>query len=390
MLLILKNFLKSIALVPSVLALSFFGFAVLLTTIRIEYEHYTFFKALIITDAKDIQFVIAYVIGGIFTLTIFSYTMVMNVLNRNINNYSPRLIPLLLSEKHHQVILGFTSGTIVYAMVLSVALINDNSNYFPAIGAALAAIFAMVCVLLFIYFIHSVSKSIHINYILRELFNQTVKQMQKRAVEYGEKIDYNKDMPFDHELYSDTVGVLRLFSIKNVKKIVDDYGIKIQVNKRCGDFIYKDDVLLRMDKKLSDEQLNRLRALFVIDHEVAVDVHEIGFKHFVEVAVKASSPAINDPGTSKSCIDYLTQLFIYRCGLPFEGKHISLFDTRICLRQIDNSTLLVKCFVEMYRYMKDDPLLSPTLQKALLTIQNKSGHTLNLDWKKLRDYERLM
>ena len=137
-------------------------------------------------------------------------------------------------------------------------------------------------------------------------------------------------------------------------------------------------------------QIKRLRSMFIIDHEVAVDVHEIGFKHFVEVAVKASSPAINDPGTSKSCIDYLTQLFIYRSGPPFDQKHISLFDARICIKQIDNNTLLVKCFVEMYRYMKDDPLLSLTLEKALQTIQNKSNHISNLDLKKIKEYERLM
>ena len=387
MLSILKNFLKSIALVPSVLALSFFLIAILLIAVEIDYERYVFFKGLIVKDPKDIQFVFAYVIGGIFTLTIFSYTMVMNVLNRNINNYSPRLIPLLLSEKHHQIILGFTSGTIVYSMVLSMALINKSTDYFPAIGAALSAIFAMICVFLFIYFIHSVSKSIHINYILRELYDNTLEQLNKRASSYGDVVGQVNVKSFSHEISSDNTGVLRLFSVENLKELAEDYGFKIQVDKKCGDFIYKDDILFRTDKALSEKQSKRVKGLFAIGHEVAVDVHEIGFKHLVEVAVKASSPAINDPGTSKSCIDYLTQLFVHRLEPTFDFNNISLFDARIQLVQIDNHKLLVNCFVEMYRYMKDDPLLRLTLQKSLRTIQNKSGRTLSLDWKKLKDYE---
>ncbi len=85
----------------------------------------------------------------------------MNVLNRNINNYSPRLIPMLLNQKHHQIILGFTSGTIIYAMTLAVAINSPNVKYFPGIAASIGVLFGILSVLLFIYFIHSVSQSIH-------------------------------------------------------------------------------------------------------------------------------------------------------------------------------------------------------------------------------------
>ncbi|MGB6153045.1 MAG: DUF2254 family protein [Pricia sp.] len=386
----IKNLLKSIALVPSVLALSFFVLAIFLVSVNISYETYSPFKALIITNSGDIQFILAYVIGGIFTLTIFSYTMVMNVINRNINNYSPRLIPLILSQRHHQIILGFTSGTIIYSIVLSISLINRNSDYFPSIGAALAAIFSIVCVFIFIYFIHSVSKSVHINYILMELYRRTHDQMHKRDKSYGVKDPLPAIASFEFEIRCENTGVLRLYSIGRLKKLSNSLGCKIQVNKVCGEHVFIDDILLRTDKRINESQISKLKGLFAIGHEVAVDVHEIGFKHFVEVAVKASSPAINDPGTSKSCIDYLTQLFISRLSLHFDSNIISICNSNINVCQITTRKLLIECFVEMYRYMKDDPLLKPTLKKSLRTITSKTTQEIDFDWNKLKRYDGLL
>ncbi len=179
MLAYLKRLYKSIALLPSIIALCFVVLAILLNLIEIDYAEYSLTDALAVSDKKDSQYIFSFIIGGIFTLTIFSYTMVMNVLNRNINNYSPRLIPLILSERHHQLILGFTSGTILYSMVMSLSLTNDNGAYFPTMAPGLGILFAMACVLLFIYFIHSVSQSIHINYIIDEVYKKAQRDLRK-------------------------------------------------------------------------------------------------------------------------------------------------------------------------------------------------------------------
>ena len=387
MLAAIKNFLKSIALVPSVLALSFIILALLMVSIPVDYRQYKVFSFLIVDQPKDIQFIIAYVIGGIFTLTIFSYTMVMNVLNRNINNYSPRLIPLLLSEKHHQIILGFTSGTIIFAIILSVALINSGSSYFPTIGAGMAAIFAIICLFLFIYFIHSVSKSIHINYILNTLYRNTVSQMDKRIATYGHYKQQKTENFLEHSEMAMAVGVLRLYKIKALQKLSKSYDCKIEVSKVCGETILVDDVLFRTDKKLDKGQIARIRKIFVVDHEVAVDVHEVGFKHFVEVAVKAASPAINDPGTANSCIHYLTQLFILRFNQPLNEKYLSLDSGNVLISQVKSITLLRRCFVEMYRFMKGDPLLTMSLKKALEVIQRRTSVGSKFKWNELLAYD---
>ena len=74
-------------------------------------------------DLDTIRSVLTAVIGGVFTLTIFAYTMVMSVINRSINNYSPRLLPLLIGKRYHQVVMGIGVGTIGHAAVLLLGLL---------------------------------------------------------------------------------------------------------------------------------------------------------------------------------------------------------------------------------------------------------------------------
>ncbi len=307
---ILKRIYKSIALLPVVIALSFIIVTVLLNQLHIDYSQATGLKWMVIEDAKDSQTIFSFIIGGIFTLTIFSYTMVMNVLNRNINNYSPRLIPLILAERHHQLILGFTSGTIIYAMGMSLSLNNVNNGYFPAIAAGLGIVFSGFCVLLFIYFIHSVSQSIHINYILHEVYKKAVRELEFE--ENRTRFFSREDIPeLPHEiLYSNRAGYLHKLDYTRLHKFCRNKELDLHIVPMVGAFLNQEETLARTSRKLNDEERTELLQLIMLDHTVCGDLFASSIKHLVEVAVKASSPAINDPGTSLGVVDYMTQLLI--------------------------------------------------------------------------------
>ncbi len=371
MLVYLKRILESIALVPTILALSFMGLAICLLTIEIDYETYSIFNNLIIEDAKDVQFILSFIIAGIFTLTIFSYTMVMNVLNRNINNYSPRLIPLLLSEKHHQLILGFTSGTIIYAMILSIAISSSGTSYFPSIGASLGVFFSIICILLFIYFIHSVSQSIHINYILHEVFDRTEQNMLEQDSYHGNKNSDDLELDTYIQNYkTEKAGYLSQPNYARLLKITKKQNLSIFITAKPGNFLFKGDPIFRAKTAIKSSELDKLRDCFVIDKEVPLDVPETGFKHLVEVAVKASSPAINDPGTSETAINYLTQAFLFRQQYSYHKHEKVRLSENLSRSIISNKKLLDACFDEMEVYMKNDPYLQTKLREAKSRILN--------------------
>lgn len=369
MLSILQRLYKSIALLPSVMALCFLLFGLLLIGITYDYESIPLFRYFSVTGKADIQTILSFVIGGIFTLTIFSYTMVMNVLNRNINNYSPRLIPLILAEKHHQLILGFTTGTIMYSMVLSIAINNQNLTYFPSIGAPIAVLFSLVCTLLYIYFLHSVSQSIHVNYIIKEVYtdaSNNLKTLRKHKAHYTMQAN---EVIHEHVYrYDGLPGYLHHYDIENIHKLLADAQTDASIPVFPGEFVYRNQVILTTAKKLEEKVCKKIIAQLSIDHTVTADVFETDIKHLVEVAVKASSPAINDPGTGLNAIHYLTQLFIDRLALG-DYNCYQKDSVNIYIQTIDTKTLMHLSYAEMYTYMKDDPILLQSLSKSLRIIK---------------------
>ncbi|ARN77728.1 hypothetical protein BST97_06800 [Nonlabens spongiae] len=363
MLVYLKRLYKSIALLPSIIALCFVVLAILMNLIEIDYAEYSLTDALAVSDKKDSQYIFSFIIGGIFTLTIFSYTMVMNVLNRNINNYSPRLIPLILSERHHQLILGFTSGTILYSMVMSLSLTNDNGGYFPTVASGLGIIFAMACVLLFIYFIHSVSQSIHINYIIDEVYEKANKDLEKFKSKEEFFSNYEGEDLYHEIVNSGSCGYLHDFNVSELYKDAKKMDVSIQIVKFKGAFILENEVFLKSSRELSEEEIEKIKDHFVIDHTVCSDVFETNVKHLVEVGVKACSPAINDPGTALNAVDFLQQLMINR--FKFEDYNVyseGIENQIIVFNTIERKNLFETVYHEMYYYMKDDPVLNQVLK----------------------------
>ena len=171
----IRRIVDDISSLPALLILLFIGGAFLqLGTTRLDPDLPPALERFDLRDLNTIRAVLAAVIGGVFTLTIFTYTMVMNVIDRSVSTYSPRLLPLLTHERYHQITLGVALGTIAHALVL-LGITEEEAlrPHPPLFAAATSGGFALVTLFLFIYFIHHVTQSIHINILLRKSFAAT-------------------------------------------------------------------------------------------------------------------------------------------------------------------------------------------------------------------------
>ena len=220
------------------------------------------YPQLAISDKDSVKFILTFTIGGIFTLTIFSYTMVMDVLNRSISNYSPRLIPLILKEKHHQIILGVTSGTIIYCMIMAAFVSGKSSDQFPSVAAPLAILMGIFNILLFIYFIHSVSQSIHVNYVLRKSFSNTKNAIYHIKNLPFEKTCEEKSEDFWEQYVSMTqCGYLNKIRIEKLIGISEEHNIQIKLLKKMGSFILENQPVIAVSRQINDSIEQKIKRL---------------------------------------------------------------------------------------------------------------------------------
>lgn len=88
-----------------------------------------------------------------------------------------RLLPQLVAQKFHQVVLGIYMGTIIYSLILVISIGPENN--LPALGILISMLLAILSLALFIYFIHSISRSIQVDNIMRGILKRGCQQLEE-------------------------------------------------------------------------------------------------------------------------------------------------------------------------------------------------------------------
>ena len=99
--------------------------------------------------------------------------------------------------------------------------------------------------------------------------------------------------------------------------------------------------------------------------ELVEDNYILAFKQMTEIAVKAMSPGVNDPGTAINAIDYLTELFSLRLQKRDSGVLVRDGKTPLKIATVDFEELLYYTMASLRRYCSSDPIIVQKLVRML-------------------------
>lgn len=370
---IYRAILSSIAFYPAVITFGFFVLAIV--ALALESNGLTSYLLdnapfLVINNADTARTILSTFIGGLLSLTVFSFSMVMLILNQASSNYSPRLLPELISNKRHQIVLGFYLGTIVYSILVLISILPNGDAYtLPGAAVLLGIIMGIACLGMFVYFIHSISQEIQINFILKRIFKRTKDRLQ----ELDKEELANKDLSVPdtekwHKIYGTENGYFQGVSKSTIIELADELDTTFEVLPIKGLFILKSVPILKSKKKLSEENAQRvLSCLQYSGNPIGDENYIFGIKQITEIAVKAMSPGINDPGTAINAIDYLTELLAIRMQLDdkemYKGEQEEL---SLVQATVDFDELLYNILASLRQYCKHDVII---VQKILLMLK---------------------
>ncbi len=180
-----SKIVNSIAFIPVLIAIAFLGLAVFM----IYFDHSDTGKQikenfgwLSLKDATTARSIIQAIVTGIISLAVFSFSMVMIVLNQAASNLSNRVLDKLIGNTFQQIILGIYLGTIVYGLALLTTIRDiDSGIYVPALSTYLLIILTVVDIFLFIYFIHYITQSVKYETIIKRICSQTKSTIKKKC-----------------------------------------------------------------------------------------------------------------------------------------------------------------------------------------------------------------
>jgi len=314
---------------------------------------------LVINNTQTAFNILTTFIAGLISIMVFSFSMVMVLLNQASSNFSPRVLPGLISNKRHQKILGIYNATLLFCIFTMVGIEPDGGeNQLPGFSVLLAIVFMVICLGAFIYFIHSISQEIQVHNIMQRLFDEAKNRLDQLI---NSEKDSNQKFPDTDNwtVYkSPETGFLQDIVLDPIIQFAKENNNQFEIITIKGQYVYKDKPLFKSKTKLNDESLEELFKYFHFSRdEIIEDNYVLGFKQITEIAVKAMSPGINDPGTTIIAIDYLAELFQIRM---YKNDISILFEDSQPLVKINSVTfkeLLYFVLAPIRTYAKHDVII---------------------------------
>ena len=304
-----------IAFYPTIISLA--GFLLAFLMIYLEQMNISAYlnevaPALVIDNTDTAKTILSTLIGGLISLTVFSFSMVMVLLNQASSNFSPRVLPGIISDQKHQIVLGLYIATILYNIFILISIEpTENTYQTPGFSVLLGIILVVVCLAAFIYFIHHISQAIQVGNILTAIHSRTKSEITS-IVEEQEVNTFEFPNHEHWEAYEITetgyfYGVLN----DDLLELCKENSIKVIIQLHKGQFILDGTIGFKSEKPLNDELKKKITSTLLFSNEELIGENYIyGFRQISEIGVKAMSPGINDPGTALNTIDYLTSLFL--------------------------------------------------------------------------------
>ncbi|WP_105214164.1 DUF2254 domain-containing protein [Pseudoalteromonas sp. T1lg22] len=315
-----RAIVSSIGFYPAIIITLFMLFAMVLA--NIEYQSWVMrikqaWPVLFVTDVDTAKTLLGILAGGLISLTVFSFSMVMVVLNNAAATLSPRVLPGLISIKAHQYVLGMYLGSIVFTLLTLMNIHTEGETLqTPALGTFFALAIGIYNLVLFVFFIHSISRSIQVDSVLNTLFAQTNKQLQNLIAYQDPRIAAAVPNYCDwYRLKSPRAGYFKGVHTQQLCKLLAQHELRMVTEVEPGFFCVEGFPYLALDRDISAdeelcEQIHKCSVFYI--EEYIGDHYSYGLRQIAEIAIKALSPGINDPGTAVKAIDMLSILTIAR------------------------------------------------------------------------------
>ena len=326
-------------------------------------------------DPQVAQVVLAAIAGSIMTVVSIVFAMLLMTLTLASMQFSPRILVSFVKDRVTQWTLGVFLGTFAYCVAALPAARFLPHPFAPVVAVTGAMLLALICVVWLIFFIQHISQAIGVNHIVDRIARETESVIDDIMPDPQSYLYDSVGVPFDSDEQEATVanaisGYIRYVDTEQLLRLAKTLKLRARMLRRVGQFVPAGVPLLAVApaKRLDTQGADALRAAFDIGpaRTLQQDV-EFGVIQIVDVALKAISPAVNDPSTAITCIDQLTRILIRFAGrkppvsLICDPPHI----VRVIVPWLDMAGLLDTAFEQIRHYASADAAVSLRLLRAL-------------------------
>ncbi len=265
------------------------------------------------------------VTGVVFSITIVALTLASS-------QFGPRLLRNFMRDQGNQLVLGTFLATFLFSLLVLRAVSGAGKDAFvPHLSTTVAVVLGITSLFVLIYFIHHAASSIQASSIVAAVAREIDRALDSLFPEgighdppSGQHVAPEDVASLDERrtfVRAEASGYLRVLDGEALLALARREDRVIGVECRPGEFVAEGSILAWVvPSELSEQATCQLRECFVLGDQ-RTQVQDLGFLtgQLVEMAVRALSPGVNDPGTAIACVHRLGNALAKLAARPLPG-----------------------------------------------------------------------
>jgi uncharacterized membrane protein len=335
----------------------------------------------------SIESLLQIVAASMLVIATFAVASMVSAYASASSSATPRSFPLILADDISQNALSTFIGSFIYAVVALVALMNgyyDRAGRFT-LFVLTVAVFAIVIVT-FVRWVDRIARLGRLGSTIDKVEEAAAASLGRRKVAPFLGGSQARSTTSDAvPLFPRTIGYLQLVDMAALQTAATEAGITITLTALPGAFCTPDQPLAQWSglsatatEKMQADLPKRLHDAFVIGGNRQFEQGpRFGFVVLSEIASRALSPAVNDPGTAIDIIGTIVRLF-HDWALPVEDTPEVKHD-RVRVPALATCDLFDDAFTGIARDGAGTVEVMVRLQKALRSIGAMGDGSMRAD-----------
>ncbi|HEY7774708.1 MAG TPA: DUF2254 domain-containing protein [Marinagarivorans sp.] len=314
--------------------------------------------------------------SSMLAVTTFSLSIMVQAFSTAATTASPRTNTLLMQNSTAQNALGAFIGAFLFSIV---GIISIGANIYGEDVIFVLFIFTIIMiaivVILLLKWIDQLSRLGRVSDTIT-----TVEQTLRKAIKTRAQAPYLRANPMPargktqrYPLACDGVGYVQYIDIDALNTLAQKHDIDIFVNINPGKFMDSIIPLVETSSKINDAVAKDIIGTIVIsDSRTFEQDPRYGFVVLSEIAIKALSPAINDPGTAIDIIGtVIRSMRLWVDSFPTDGtasSNLNVDFERIYMKPIRDEDVLEDIYSALTPEASKTLHVAKHLKKSLTTI----------------------
>ena len=310
-----------------------------------------------------------------FVAVVFATTLV--AIQLAASQYSPRTVRIFIRSRVTRITLGLFLATFVFSLIVLVsnrASVSSAKQFAPVVSVTALLALSLATVFGFVAYLHGVVRLMRVQYLLETIASESRRSIEENFPPASAYVDVEPPAPDPaaHRLcYTGTAGVITATDLHGLAELCRRNECWLELTVGVGEYLaHGTPVALVHGGNLHDRDVTRF---FLIRGERSfVQDPAFGFRQLVDIAIRALSPAVNDPTTGVQAIDRISDLLAITGGrLDPTGLRVDSSGTVRVKRKLRNfEGLLVLALTEVIRYGADAPQVVRRLRGMLDELQD--------------------